>query len=127
MSLPSNFYSKQRGMSALGMLFFLLVLMFCSVAVVKLGPHYLESYTVNSAITKAVKNRDFDGLTSGKIKKKLSKFFTLNQIEGITAADIDISRDKGLIIIDATYERRVQFMANIDVVLKFDDLVYELQ
>ena len=49
----------------------------------------------------------------------------MNRIDGISYRDVKISRAKGKTKIDATYEKRVPFLFNIDVMVKFDKLVYE--
>ena len=39
--------------------------------------------------------------------------------------DIEISRERGRLVIDATYERRFPLIWIIDGVMRFDDLVVE--
>jgi len=118
---------QQRGASSLGVLFYMLTGAFALTCALKLIPVYIEGYTLKSAIMKAVDNREYDGLSVGSIKRKLSKTFEMNMIEGISYRDVKITRAKGKTTINANYEKRVPFLFNIDVMVKFDDLVYEYQ
>ncbi len=118
---------RQRGASSLGILFYMLVGAFALTCALKLIPAYMEGYTLDSAIKKAVDNREYDGLSTGKIRRAISKTFEMNMIEGISYRDVEITRAKGKTRIDATYEQRVPFLFNIDVMIKFDKLIYEYQ
>lgn len=117
--------NRQRGMSALGILFVLLVASFVLTCVIKLLPHYMDSWTLNSAISKSVENNQYKGMSSGEIRSKVGKYLDINRLEVIKAKDIKIKREKGITYIDASYEKRVPLMFNVDVVMKFDQLQYE--
>lgn len=118
---------RQKGASSLSILFVMLVGAFVLTCALKLIPVYMEGHTLDSAIKKAVDNREYDGLTTGKIRRKISKTFEMNMIDGISYRDVKISRAKGKTKIDATYEKRVPFLFNVDVVIKFDKFIYEYQ
>lgn len=117
----------QRGASSLSILFFMLTGAFVLTCALKLIPVYMEGYTLDSAIKKAVDNREYDGLSTGNMRRKISKTFEMNMIEGISYRDVEITRAKGKTKIDATYEKRLPFLFNIDVIVKFDKLIYEYQ
>jgi hypothetical protein len=117
---------RQRGMSALSMLIVLLVAIFFGTCVIKLAPVYIESKTIQGAVESVVdyakKRRS---VTNAEIKSKLGKLFQVNMVDILNPKDIKVSRKDGKIIIDARYEKRIDLMFNIDVVVKFDHLIYE--
>lgn len=119
--------SRQLGMSPITILIVIMVAIFFINAAIKVGPLYIESFSIDSSIGGAIKNGDFNKETPAGIKAKIAKYFDVNRIEGVDAKDIVISNNKGVLTIDATYERRVPLMANIDVVVKFDTLIYEVK
>lgn len=122
-----NYQFRQQGASSLSILFFMLAGAFALTCALKLLPVYIEGNTLNNAILKAVDNREYDGLSTGNIRRKISKTFEINMIEGISYRDVEITRAKGKTTIDATYEKRVPFLFNIDVMVKFDKLIYVYQ
>jgi hypothetical protein len=58
------------------------------------------------------------------IRRKLAGYFTTNQIRAIDAREVELSREDGEIIIDASYEERIPLVWRIDAVVKYDDLVF---
>ena len=119
--------SSQRGLSGLGLLVVLILIGFFATAAVKLLPIYIESWSVKGVLNSVVEE-SATGSSVAEIKKKLDRHFTVNQINAIALSDIKFSKKKGgKIVIDATYEQRVNFMQNIDVVVKFDKFIYEVQ
>ena len=116
---------RQQGLSSLSWLVVIMVAVFFGLCAVKLLPAYMGAYTVDTAISNAVEKGDFNGLSVGRIRSKLSKHFDVNRIEGVAVGDIKISRKKGNTLIDSSYEQRIPLLYNIDVVLKFDSLTYE--
>lgn len=122
-----NTQKRQRGLSGLGILVVLLLIGFFATAVIKLLPIYMSSWTVKSVMTTIVQE-GVEGLTPSQIRSKIAGQFTMNQVTATHQKDIVIKRQKGgKILINANYEKRVHFMQNIDVVVKFDDLIFEVQ
>lgn len=116
----------QRGLSSISILIVMMVGAFFLICALKLIPIYIEGASVASSISSAAEEREFDGLTVKQMRSKLGKYFEINRIEGISARDIEIKRVKGVTYIDASYEQREPLLFNIDVVVKFDDLKYEV-
>ena len=123
-----NTACRQRGMSSLSLLVVLMVAAFFLTCALKLGPLYIDAMTIKGTINSALEKNDFDGLSVGQIKTKLAKYFEINRIEGVSAGDVKVTRSsKGGTTIDASYEQRVPLIFNIDVVVKFDQLIYEIE
>ena len=122
-----NFKYRQGGLSSIGILFVMMVGAFALTCALKLLPVYIEGATVTSAIGSAVEGGEFDGLSNGKVKSKVGKIFNVNMFEGISARDVKVTRAEGITTLDANYEQRMPLMFNIDVVVKFDKLVYEFK
>lgn len=119
--------ARQQGMSTVGWLVSATLVLFFITCLVKLAPEYMEAMTVKSVINSALERGAYKGKGGAEaIRAELEKNFNTNQVDAIRSRDIQISRDKekGGYIIDASYERRVPLIYNIDVVLKFDDMVF---
>lgn len=121
-----NTFSRQRGMSMLSILTILFVASFFLTCGVKIIPLYLDAWTIDKAIKKGVEGGEFKSLSVGQIKRKLTSTFDMNRVEALKAGEIEIKRLKnGEVSIDASYEKRVSLIQNIDVVVKFDYLKYQ--
>lgn len=116
---------RQQGLSGLSILVIILVAILFATCAIKLTPVYLESLTVKTSVEKVVELVESGELKRAGIKGKLSKLFDVNRVEGIIARDVKVTSEKGVITIDASYHAQVPLFSNIDVVLKFDHLVFE--
>ena len=56
------------------------------------------------------------------IRRRVAMMFNTNQIYDLAPKDVEVFRKDGVTYIDASYEKRVPIMGNIDAVMKFDDL-----
>ncbi len=57
------------------------------------------------------------------MRRRLDNLFNTNQIYGLKPSEIEIYRKGGKTFIDANYEGRVTIAGQLDVVLRFDDLL----
>ena len=80
---------------------------------------------VKDLITRAAADHDGRSETIPDLRSRLSKLLTTNQIYDTTIDDIRIYRERGVIVIDANYEKRVALIWILDGVMKFDDLIVE--
>lgn len=116
---------RQRGMSALSMLVVVLVAIFFGTCVIKMVPIYLQHNSIKTSVESTVEEAKANNYSTKQIKGKLSKLFQVNMIESVSLSDIKITREKGITTVDARYEERLPLMFNIDVVVKFEDMLFE--
>lgn len=120
MNLPSG----QRGLSALSMLVILLVAVFFGTCAIKMSPTLIEYSTVKRTTESVVEMATANKMTNAEIRGAFSKRFQVNMTDVIDARAVKITRANGQTTINANYEVRLPLMFNIDVVLKFENLVY---
>ncbi len=111
----------------MGLLGFVIVGAFVFTCAIKLIPVYMEHQSIAKTIEQAIEEGDFDGKSTGEIRRKLGKSFDMNMVDDTNAKAVSIKRNKGKTIINANYEKRLPFISNIDVVVRFDDLVYDFK
>ena len=113
-------YKKQQGISMLGGLILLAVIGFFLTAIFKVGPLYLDNSFVKAAVA-SLQNEDVHGMTDRDIRRKLGSQFDMNNVREIDRKQIKIDRKKTHTIVTLDYEKRVNFMGNIDVVVVFNN------
>jgi hypothetical protein len=111
---------KQQGMSLLSGLVLLAVVGFFLTAAFKIAPLYLDNSFVAAAIA-SLEQDDIHGMTDGDIRRKLGSQFDINNIRDINTKDIKVVRGKTHTTVSLDYEKRVNFMGNVDVVVRFEN------
>ena len=110
----------QQGMSVLGILVTLAVVGFCLTAGLKIGPLYLDNSFVKAAID-SLAEENINTMTDKQVRRKLADFFDINNVRDIDMKDIKIEREKTRTLVTLNYEKRVNFIANLDVVVRFNN------
>ena len=116
---------RQSGFTFWGVAFNALVLGGFLVLVLRIAPSYLTYMTVKDIVERAAAEFDPKTETLQDIRMHLRKLLNTSQIYDIKVDDIEIYRDRGKVIIDATYEMRFPLVWIVDGVMVFDDLVVE--
>lgn len=114
---------RQAGMTTLGWLATAITAGFLVVCLIKIGPVYMESWTVKSILEQAAEEARSEGLSKGQIRERVSKKFLVNTVNGVTMADVVVVGKGENMEIDASYEVQKPLLFNIDVVVKFDDMI----
>lgn len=115
--------ANQRGLSVLGMMVTIFIIIFAVLLVIKALPPYMQAYAVREALNDIAKEPNAAQMGKGKIKDKLERRL---QVDGINAAITDnlvIDKQDGKVLIVLKYEKRVAVIGNIDFVFKFDEQV----
>lgn len=123
---PLPLRSRQHGLGALGWLVVLAIASFALTCFFRIGPVYLEYWQAKKAVDEVFADGRAAGQSRDQLKASLQRFMDVNRIEVITLKDIRFEQTKGGYIVDASYEKRVPLVANIDVVVKFDNFKYTL-
>lgn len=113
--------SVERGISLLGVLFVLLLVGFALTVLFRVGPLYLDNYTVRKSF-EALGDGNTRNLSDQAIREKLYKYFVVNNVDSIDLKQVRIDRSPARILVSFYYERRVQFLGNLDVVAKFNNV-----
>lgn len=117
---------KQAGMTAFSLLLVALVAGFFLICVVKIGPVYLESRTVKSIVNQAAEEARNEELGKAEIHDRIAKKLLINTVSGMSMQDVEVRGTGEEMEIDANYEVRKPLLFNIDVVVKFDDMIVKI-
>ncbi len=117
--------SRQGGLGALGWLVVLGVAAFFLLCAFRVGPIYLEQMQVKAVLDEAFASTR-GGMSRHELLESIRKRFEVNGIEVLSTRDIKFVESREGITVDCNYEKRVPLIANIDVVVKFDNLKYTL-
>ncbi|EED36678.1 conserved hypothetical protein [Luminiphilus syltensis NOR5-1B] len=125
MIYPTGLKNSQQGFTFWGVALNLLVLGAVLILVLRITPTYMEYLTVKDVLNRAVQEFDPELETRSDLKLRIGKLLRTSQIYDFTLDDVDIIRERDILVINANYERRFPIIWIIDGVMKFEDLVIE--
>lgn len=111
---------SQRGASALTML--VMVLFFGSILtlVIKLGPVYLDDFTIQEAIESLEGTDDLSRMSPAAVRSLINKRLSVNNVRGFDAKSIEVEKDGDVVLIRVDYEVRNNLFRNVDTVIHFN-------
>lgn len=112
----------QRGMSLIGFVIVLSVVIFVSFIGMKIGPLYMEYYSVVSALNGVASERGSANLSPYDLRVKVLNRLYLSYSEHVKESDIKVTRGNG-VHLRVVYEVREPIIGNLDVIAKFDKSV----
>lgn len=114
---------KPKGMSLIGFILVLIMVMFFVFMAMRIAPIYLEYYSVVSAMNGLANERGSAQFSAYDIKAKVLNRLYVSYTDGnVTAEHIRIVRRQG-VQLRITYEVRKPLLGNLDVIASFDEYV----
>ena len=114
-------WSRQDGVSALGMVAGLAALVAVVVLMLRLGPHYIDFQTMRS-VMEGLDGPQVHEMDKRAIFQTLEKRFKINNLRSFRVRDrVSIERDKTGTTVVVKYEVREPLVGNADIVLAFDE------
>ncbi len=111
---------KQRGITMLGFLITLCLVIFFAYCAMKIVPMYIEYYSVKKALASIASDAQAADATKEKIRSNFARHMQIDYVATVKPEMLKIeSTDTGYNLI-MNYERREPLFANLDVVGKFN-------
>lgn len=111
-------------MGLLGLLIIALMVGFFVMSAVKVAPGYIDYLAMRDIAIRIAGEYNKERDTFGTLRRKFGDYMNTNQIYAIQPSDIEFRREKGKVVIDAGYEQRVPLFWRIELVMRYDDLVF---
>lgn len=113
---------KQRGLSLIGFIIVLAVVVFVSFIGMKIVPIYMEYYSVVNALDGVASERGSANLSTYELRVKVLNRLYVSYSENVKESDIKVTRNNG-VHLRVAYEVRESVIGNLDVIAKFDKSV----
>lgn len=115
---------KAKGLTLLGFLIVLVVVLFFAYAGMRIVPMYLEYHALGSALSKLENDPAAKKMTPQKIKQSIqTSLWASYASNNIKPEHIRISKKSGGVNVRVSYEIREEFLGNIDIIGTFDKSV----
>ena len=117
-------HRKQGGMGLLGLLLIAIMVGFFVMSGIRIAPGYIEYLSIRDIVIRVAEEYKEDEDTISDIRRKLADYFNTNQIKAIDSREVEITREDGRVVIDASYEDRIPLVWRVDAIVKYDDLSF---
>jgi len=109
---------KQKGMTLMGWVIVLAVVGTFAIAVLRVGPLYLEYYKISSVLS-SLPSEMSSGATKQEIYAYLSKRFNIEAITVIDSKEVKIERQGEVFAVGVNYDARTSFIGNLNFIVTF--------
>ncbi len=118
--LPTSL--RQEGITLIGFLIVLSIVIFVAFMGMKVVPVYLDHYSVVQAMKGVQKEPGIASENAAKIKKAFFKRLYVSYVDGIEPSNVRVIRENGKTL-QVKYDVQKQMVGNIDLLIHFDDRV----
>jgi hypothetical protein len=109
--------SRQSGISLMGLIIGLFVIIFLALLGLKILPPILEFRTAKAAIEAIARERQTS--TVQDIRKAFDARANIDDIASVKGADLEVTKEGGEVILSFAYRKEVPLFANIGLYLDF--------
>lgn len=118
---------KQNGMTGIGWMIVLALVIFGALIILRILPIVMEGYKVKSAL-KSLKNEpEISRMSNKDILSSLQKRFEIDDVTSVKSENISFDKNAGILTIRIQYENRKSLIANFDIVGKYDEKIEVVQ
>lgn len=117
--------NRQQGMTAIGMLVLAAILLLVGYAGLRLTPIYLEHMKVLQILNDVKIELDGQEASLARLRASIGNRLNIESVMGLNAKDFKITKTSigGGYVVQAKYDRRAHYVANIYLLAEFDDTV----
>jgi len=110
---------KQAGMTAIGWMGVIALIMMFILLFLKLLPIYMDGYKVGSVLSDLKDEPGVASMTPVMISKTIMKRLDINMVDNVSKEDIYIDKLKNSMNVEVDYEVQENLIGNVDVVVHF--------
>lgn len=109
---------NQLGVSLGGVMVGGVILIALAILGIKLAPSYIEFFAVKKAIA-AVGEDARNGANAAAIRRSFDNRATIDAIDSIKGADLEITKDSSGLIVSTAYRKEIPLVANVGIYIDF--------
>ncbi len=110
--------NRQQGVSLGGLLLVLFVLVIVGIFALKLVGPYMEYFKIKAAV-EAIGADKTRTASVGEVRKAYDARATIDDLESVKAADLEITKEGGEVVISFGYRKEIPLFHNIGLYVDF--------
>lgn len=111
--------SKQTGITLVGMLFIGILVVFAALVIMRMVPAYIEYGSIAKILKTMSNDPDLKSMSIKEIRDSFDRRATIDNISSIKGEDLDISKDGGETVVEATWSAKRPIAGNVSVIMDF--------
>lgn len=113
-------YRQQQGMTISKLLMVCVAVGVVALLGMKLTPEYIEYFKIKNNVQAVAQEANSNpNVTVPDVRRAFERRADIDHIKGFTAAELDITKEGGQIVVSFEYERKVHLIKNISVLIDF--------
>jgi len=109
----------QQGMSAIGVLIVLILVVFAALIGMRVTPAYIEYFAIKKAVAAISESGELRGATAADVRKAFERRQAIDDFGEVGPKDLEITKNGNELIISFAYEKRVPLFYNISLLIDF--------
>ena len=110
---------RQKGMSAIGILIILILVVFAALIGMRVTPAYIEYFAIKKAIASMSQSGELQSGTVADVRKAFERHQAIDDFTAIGPQDLEITKNGGELEISFAYEKRVPLFYNLSLLIEF--------
>jgi len=110
---------RQTGMSAIGILIVLILVVFAALIGMRVTPAYLEYFAIKKAIASIKESGELRDGTAADVRKSFERHQSIDDFSSVGPQDLEIVKEGGEMVVSFAYEKRVPLFYNISLLIEF--------
>ena len=113
-------YRQQQGITISKLLMVCVAVGVVGLVGLKLTPEYIEYFKIKSNVQAVAQEANANpNATVPDVRRAFERRADIDHIKGFTAAELEITKEGGQIVVAFEYERKVHLIKNISVLIDF--------
>jgi hypothetical protein len=109
---------RQRGITLSGLLIGAVILVFAALIGMKIAPAYMEYGSIKKNVAAVAAGEGRNG-TVADIRKAFDRRAQIDDIASITGNDLEITKDRGNVVVSFGYAKKVPLFSNLSLQIDF--------
>jgi hypothetical protein len=115
--------NHQQGMTFIGLLCILALAGVVVYAGIRLAPLYLNYMKIARTLESVASEAKGDNPDPGVLRSAIDRHFNIEDPTGVTAKDVEITKDDGGVQMHVAYDDAVPYVANVSLSVHFEKTV----
>lgn len=111
--------NKQTGMTMIGILFIGMLVVFAAMVAMRMVPAYIEYGSIVKVLKAMSNDPDLKTMSISEIRSSYERRSSIDNITSVKGEDLDISKDGGEVVVEATWSAKKPIIGNVSVVMDF--------
>lgn len=109
---------RQRGLSMIGFLFVVVVVLVVALLAFRMIPSYIEYYTVQKALAEAL--ADTKDPTQANVRRFVERKLSADYVDSVSWNDVQVSKTGNVITAYVSWEKKLPLVHNVSLLMEFN-------